>query len=446
MTLHNDPSSANAYTRRDFLMNSAVLASAAVTVPAFIQSSAFALPTTAMGMSSIPDTDEDTILVVVQLSGGNDGLNTVVPYRDDNYRRARPSIALPSDSLHILNRFGTNAATDIGLHPSLTGFRELYDQGLCAIVQGVGYPNPNRSHFASMDIWHTGETSGTGDGWLGRYIDAQCCGYGSGESGKAPDHKHIQAPIALGTEIPRALTGRKIMPVSFESAEMFSWAGTRYSNDLDKPYEQLINTAPANDDHSNSAFLMRTAMDAQISSQTIRKAVSQRPLVRYPNNSKLSRQLAMVGSMIRADMKTRVYYTSHGSFDTHANQGNAQGTHSRLLKQLADAVNAFYKDLKAQGNDKRVVVMCFSEFGRRVAQNASRGTDHGTAAPMFLFGPSVTPGIHGRHPSLTNLDNGDLKYTIDFRSVYAELLDSWMDAKSRTVLGRSYKHLRLLKK
>ncbi len=444
MNLHNDPTKLNAYTRRAFLANSAVLASAAVSVPAFLQSSAFAMPRPQIGLSSIADHDEDTILVVVQLSGGNDGLNTVVPFRDDGYRRARPSIALPNDSLHILSQYGKRSAGDIGLHPSLTGFRELYDEGLCAIIQGVGYPNPNRSHFTSMDIWHTADTSGSGDGWIGKYIDAQCNGVGSGKGGATPDPTEaIEPPIAIGGTIPHALEGRKIMPVSFESADMFAWAGSKYSKDLTKPYDQLMHDAPSDDDHSNNAFLMRTAMDAQISSKTIRQAVDQKPLVSYPN-SKLSEQLSMVGSMIRADMKSRVYYTSHGSFDTHANQGNVQGSHARLLQQLADAVNAFYKDLRAQGNDKRVVVMCFSEFGRRVSQNASGGTDHGTAAPMFLFGPSVTAGIHGRMPSLSDLDNGDLKYTVDFRSVYAELLDSWMGAKSRDVLGRGYKHLRVL--
>lgn len=443
MSLHNDPTQANAYTRRAFLANSTLFASAALTVPAFLQSSAFALPRPELGLSSIPGVDEDTILVVVQLSGGNDGLNTVVPYRDDNYRRSRPDLALPTDQLHILSQYGRNGAGDIGLHPSLTGFRELYDEGLCAVIQGVGYPNPNRSHFASMDIWHTADTSGTGDGWIGRYIDSQCCGYGSGESGKAPETQdNPEPPIALGTEIPLALQGRKIMPVSLESPEMFSWAGTKYAKDLAEHYEKLMNTQPEEGDDSNSAFLTRTAMDAQISSQTIRNAVDQKPLVNYPD-SKLAGQLSMVGSMIRAGMKSRVYYASHGSFDTHANQ---LFSHARLLEQLASAVNAFYKDLKAQGNDQRVVVMCFSEFGRRVSQNASRGTDHGTAAPMFLFGPRVTPGIHGVHPSLSNLDDGDLKYTVDFRSVYAELLDSWMDTKSRDVLGQNYRHLRVLKK
>ncbi len=211
MNLHNDPTNAKAYTRRAFIQNSAMLASAALTVPAFIQSSAFAMPKAELGLSSIAGVNEDNILVIIQLSGGNDGLNTVVPYRDDAYYRLRPSIGIRPDGLHILSKNGSNGAVDLGLNQAMTGIRELYDEGQCAIIQGVGYPNPNRSHFTSMDIWHTGETTGTGDGWLGRYIDAQCCGYGKGESG-TPDgsmNDKVEPPIAIGNEAPLMLTGRK---------------------------------------------------------------------------------------------------------------------------------------------------------------------------------------------------------------------------------------------
>tara|TARA_R110002072_G_scaffold42064_15_gene118293 strand:- start:9449 stop:10789 length:1341 start_codon:yes stop_codon:yes gene_type:complete len=444
MNLHNDPSQANAYTRRAFLHSSAVMASAALTVPSFIQSSAFALPTAAPGLSSIPGVNEDNILIIIQLSGGNDGLNTVVPFRDDAYHRLRPSIRLNATGLHVLSKNGSNGAGDLGLNGAMTGIRELYDEGQCAIVQGVGYPNPNRSHFTSTDIWQTADTSGTGDGWIGKYIDAQCCGYGKGASGQ-PDGSHsIEPPIAIGNQAPLTLIGRHMMPVAFESPDLFEWAGGKYSEEIIKNHHALTGTEGGDDgEHShdsNNAFLQRTAMDARVSSETIRKAVSAEPLIKYPN-SKLAKQLSMIGSMIRAGMKTRVYYASHGSFDTHANQ---LGGHARLLGQFSDAVSAFQKDLKAQGNDGRVTTMCFSEFGRRVAQNGSNGTDHGTAAPMFMFGSKVKGGFHSRHPSLTSLDNGDLKYTADFRSVYAEVLDNWMDAKSRDVLGSSYRHLRVL--
>lgn len=445
MNLHNDPSNAKAYTRRAFIQNSALLASAALTVPAFIQSSALAMPKPEQGLSSIPGVDEDHILVIIQLSGGNDGLNTVVPYRDDAYYRLRPSIGIRPDGLHILSRNGSNGAVDLGLNNAMTGIRELYDEGQCAIVQGVGYPNPNRSHFASMDIWHTGELSGTGDGWIGRYVDAQCCGYGKGESG-TPDgskDKQVEPPIAIGNEAPLMLTGRNMMPVSFESAELFAWAGRKYSEDIVEEHRKLTDMINDRIDHekdSNNAFLLRTAMDARVSSDTIRRAVSEQPLVNYPN-SNLAGQLSMIGAMIRAGLKTRVYYASHGSFDTHANQ---PGNHARLLGQFASAVRAFQNDLRAQGNDTRVLTIAFSEFGRRVGQNASNGTDHGTAAPVFMFGPKVRGGFHSQHPSLTSLDAGDLKYTCDFRSVYAEILDSWLSTSSKDVLEGQFKHLRLL--
>ena len=441
MNLHNNPEDTHAFTRRSFLQSSAVLASAALTVPAFIQSSAYAMPKPEFGLSSIPGVNEDNILVIIQLSGGNDGLNTVVPYRDDAYHRVRPSIGLNKDNLHILSKNGSLGSGDLALNKAMTGIRELYDEGQCAIIQGVGYPNPNRSHFASTDIWHTADTTGTGDGWIGKYIDAQCCGYGKGESGN-PDGSHtLEPPIAIGRQAPLALSGRHMLPVSFESADLFSWAGELYSKDIVENHQLLTDASSEHiDSGSNNAFLLRTAMDARISSDTIRKAVAAKPLVQYPG-SQLAKQLSMIGSMIRAGMKTRVYYASIGGFDTHANQ---VGGHARLLGQFSDAVAAFQKDLAAQSNDGRVTTMCFSEFGRRVGQNASRGTDHGTAAPMFMFGPNIKGGFHSRHPSLTNLDNGDLKYTADFRSVYAEVLDKWMGAKSRDVLGASFKHLRVM--
>ncbi|MFK7759530.1 MAG: DUF1501 domain-containing protein [Phycisphaerales bacterium] len=456
MSNHLNPSDAKAYTRREFLQTSALFASAAVTVPAFLQSSALALPRPMTGLSSIAGIDESKILVVIQLSGGNDGLNTLVPFGEDAYHRVRPGIGLNANQVHHLSKDG-----GIGLHGAMDGFKELYDDGLCAIVQGVGYPNPNRSHFASMDIWHTADTNGTGDGWIGKYVDSQCCGYGKGtpganQSGSNQTGSNLTGaqadntppPIAIGRTAPLALRGRTMMPVAIEKADLYQWTGDKLGSDLSDEYHQALKDndtmAQKSGADDNKAFLVRTAMDAQISSKKIRAAVDQESLVKYPNSS-LASQLSMVASMIRAGMPTRVFYVSHGSFDTHANQGGLQGSHARLLQQLSDAVRAFYKDLKAQGNDGRVLSTCFSEFGRRVGQNGSGGTDHGTAAPMFMFGPMVKPGLHSRYPSLTDLDEGDLKYTTDFRQVYAEVLDDWLSAKSADVLGRGYNHLRVLR-
>ena len=435
MDLHN----ANAFTRREFLHQGLVLASASAAVPAFIQSSALALPRTGAALSSLPGVPQDRILLVVQLGGGNDGLNTVIPYIDDMYYRARPGLGIPKNAVLQLGR-----GSGVGLHPAMTGMKELFDEGLCAVVQGVGYPNPNRSHFKSMDIWQTADTSATGDGWIGRYFDAECCGSGKGESG-TPEAQS-QPGIAIGRTAPLAMQGRKVKPISFETAELFRWTGQDVHEALVDPYRQVTRRGLVDgiDPDSNAAFLMRTALDAQVSSDLIRKAVRRKPSVEYPRSG-LAQQMAMVASMIHAGLPTRVYYVTLGSFDTHAGQGAAQGRHANLLGQFAGAVRAFYADLKAQGNDSRVLTMSFSEFGRRVGQNASGGTDHGTAAPMFLCGPMVRPGVIGKHPSLRDLDNGDLKFRIDFREVYAGILTDWLKADADTILKRHFRRARIVR-
>jgi len=334
----------------------------------------------------------------------------------------------------------------------MTGLKDLYDDGLVGIVQGVGYPNPNRSHFKSMDIWHTADTTATGDGWLGRYFDAQCCGFGKGESGTqeaaaAADGAAGPPGIAIGRAAPLAMQGRAIKPVSFESAELFKWSAAEMHKTLRSGYEELNRRGAAEGAKGdrNSDFLLRTALDAQVSSDLIRKAVGQKPLVQYPQGE-LARQLSMVSLMIRAGLKTRVYYVTHGSFDTHAGQGGAQGRHGQLLNQFASAMKAFYADLKQQSNDGRVMTMSFSEFGRRVGQNASGGTDHGTAAPLFLCGPMVRKGIIGEHPSLKDLDDGDLKFKVDFRTVYSGILGGWLKADAKAVLEGTFAPMQVLGK
>ena len=432
-----------AFTRRQFLQSGLVMASAAATLPAFLQRSAFGLPMPAPGLSSIPGVPEDHILVVLQLSGGNDGLNTVVPFGEDEYYRRRQGIAITQQQAIRLD----TRAGGIGLHPALAPLKEMYDEGLAAIVQGVGYPNPNRSHFKSMDVWHTADTSGTGDGWIGRYYDSQCCGYGKGESGTPEQTQTNPQPgIAIGRSAPLAMQGRRLQPIAFETPNLFRWTGEDVHESLQEPYRAITTAGVPEgaDADSQASFLMRTALDAQVSSDLIRRAVAQRPLVRYPGSG-LARNLAMIASMIRAGLKTRVYYCDLGGFDTHAGQGGANGQHANLLRTFAEAVRAFYADLKAQENDKRVMTMVFSEFGRRVGQNASGGTDHGTAAPMFVFGPMVRAGLHGEHPSMRDLDDGDLKFRIDFRQVYATVLERWMGAPSKEILEGNYRTLDLVR-
>ena len=422
------------YTRRLFLQQGMTLASMAATVPLFIQRSAMGMlrPEGSL-LSSQPGVPDDRILVVVQLGGGNDGLNTVVPYGNDLYYKARPNLAIAalgrgSDQpvLPLDDRQG------IGLHPALTGFKELMDDGVASIVQGVGYPNPNRSHFTSMDIWHTADASAKGYGWIGRYFDNTCGGTPVPEGA-----------VAMGRNAPLAMQGGIQKPVTFETAELFRWLGEDLHPAMEDPYRAInrSGTLDAVDPDSQLGFLMRTALDAQVSSERIRAAVRRQPLARYPR-SRLAEQLRVVAAMIRDGLPTRVYYVSMGGFDTHANQANQ---HANLLRQVGGSLNAFYKDIKAQGNSGRVLTMAFSEFGRRVGQNASGGTDHGTAAPMYFVGDMVRPGLLGDHPSLTELDQGDLKFSVDFRSVYTAVLEDWMGAPAAKVLGRRFRKARILK-
>ncbi|MEQ8844465.1 MAG: DUF1501 domain-containing protein [Phycisphaerales bacterium] len=426
MDLHDS----KAFTRRAFLERGMLLASATVAAPGFVQSTALGLPSPSAMLSSLAGVPEDRVLVVVQLSGGNDGLNTVVPYGMDEYYRARRGIGIPRQNVLELD-----ARQGLGLHPALDAMKGLYDEGLCSVFQGVGYPNPNRSHFKSMDIWHTADTSGTGEGWIGRYLDSECVGFGKGESGSL---EGSPPAVAIGRDAPLAMQGRKVNPVSFENAEVFRWLGEDHDAALKGRYDELNRRDGASTGQSNADFLTKTALDAQVSSDMIRQAVSTQPLAQYPGNG-LARQLSMIAQMIRAGMKTRIYYATLGGFDTHAGQGAANGRHAQLLRQMATSIQAFYQDLKAQGNDGRVMTLTFSEFGRRVSQNASGGTDHGTAAPMFLFGPMVRPGVHGTHPSMSDLDNGDLKHTLDFRHIYSGVLGSWMGADADAILGQRYR-------
>ncbi len=412
-------------------------ASMVTTAPLFIQRSALGMVQTATSevTSTGPGRPEDRILVVLQFGGGNDGLNTVVPYGHDTYYTTRPNLAIPAPGRGTAQRpavLPLDGADGIGLHPAFAGFKDLMDEGAACIVQGVGYPNPNRSHFTSMDIWHTADSNASGYGWIGKYFDCTCSGT------PEPD-----SAVAIGRSTPLALRGALQSPVTFDTPTLFRWRGQDLHPALDAPYQEInrTGTLDAVNPLSQHAFLMRTALDAQDSSDRIRAAVAKRSLVEYPR-SRIARQLRMVASMIRAETPTRVYYVSLGSFDTHAGQS---GPHANLLRQAGDALNAFYRDLKAQGAGGRVLPMVFSEFGRRVSQNASGGTDHGTAAPMYFVGDMVKPGLLGRHPSLTDLDRGDLIFNVDFRSVYSAVLEDWMGAPAKQVLGREYRKAVLFK-
>ncbi len=415
-----------------------VFLSTATTVPSFLQhtASGMMLPLGSLvtSQAGVPD---DHVLVVIQLGGGNDGLNTVVPFGSREYYNKRPQLAIRAPETVSSRNTSGNAlsipgADGIGLHPNLTGIRELIDGGQAAIIQGVGYPNPNRSHFTSTDIWHTANQSAQGYGWLGKYFDNTCAGQ--------PNPK---GSIAIGSKAHLALHGRTQKAVNFETEKLFKWAGKATDASLATSYDDINRRESMQGVAKDSQldFLVRTSLDAQISSDRIRKAVQVQPLSKYPDGQ-LAQQLQMIAAMIRADLPTRVYYASLGGFDTHANQLN---THANLMRQVGDSVQAFQQDLSSQGNGSKVLTMMFSEFGRRVAQNGSAGTDHGTAAPMFLIGDNVQSGLLGRHPSLSKLDEGDLIHNVDFREVYSAILQDWMGADATAILGKKYKKADVLR-
>ena len=427
------------HTRRVFVGRGLTILSAAATLPAFLQRTALAMnnpadqPLTQTGAGR----GDDRVLVVVQLGGGNDGLSTVIPVDNDDYRRARPHLAITENLLPLAN--------SLALHPAMKGMKALYDEGEMGVILGVGYPNPNRSHFRSTAIWETGEPTKIGKrGWLGRCFDAQC----SGADPVAPE-----AGISIGSLSPVALAGRKFQPVSFQTPEQFQWlpgrGGDKTHQQLREVYRSINGIGPHDTPcpicaNQELDFLQRTALDAEISGREIRNAVEKsQNHVSYPV-SQLAKSLSLVARMIASNLPTRVYYVSMGGFDTHAQQ---QKTHDTLMAEISDGLSAFMRDLKAQGLHQRTMVVTFSEFGRRVAENASLGTDHGTAAPMFIFGGGIKSGLIGTQPSLAkeNLQMGDLKFSTDFRSVYASILSKWLQADSQKILGHGFKTLDLIK-
>ncbi len=413
-------------TRRAFLQKGMTLLALTPTIPTFLDRTMMAMadPLDVKLTQSLSGKD-GKILVVVQLSGGNDGLNTIIPYADDLYHRARPALQHDSKTVHKID-------DHLGLHPNLGGLKKLYDRGMMSIVQGVGYPNPNRSHFRSMDIWHSAqpEKEVVTSGWLGRYFDNTCKG----------NDPHVG--LSIGDRLPLAMEGDRIQPLSFEKPETYRYAGKDVDRYLELNKANKLVAAEAITPVSQLDFLKRTAMDAQFSSDEIlRLTRTHAPAASYPFGE-FGAGLRTIAAMINGGLPTRVYYVSLGSFDTHAQE---RAVHDRLMQQLSDGISAFWSDLTAQKNDDRVLMMTFSEFGRRVEQNASEGTDHGAAAPMMFFGKPLAQGIIGKHPSLADLDQGDLKYAIDFRNVYASVLENWMETNSAPILGQSFKATSLFK-
>lgn len=407
-------------TRRDFVKSGVALVT--------LGTAHAALPPLFKGAFAVRAADADTTapdpaprtLVIVQLAGGNDGLNTVVPYRDPAYAKLRPSLMVPANSVVPLT-------DEFGLHPKLAALKTLWDKKQLAIVHGVGYPQPNFSHFQSMIIWQSGGPKlAAGEGWLGKYLARL-------ESEEHDPLHGFNVDQFTSPELysPKAPIVSAVNPTDYGFRKLASdeAEARRRQSALLKLYDQFPKNLPY------AALLETTANDAVSSSQALSDAVARHtPAVPYPQTS-IASGLQLISQVIASGTKLRVAHVTLGGFDTHAAQLNE---HDKLLGELGDALSAFYADLASFGKEKDVLTMTWSEFGRRAAENASEGTDHGTAAPMLLLGGSVNGGLYGTPVSLTDLNSGNLKFTTDFRSVYATVLDRWVGAPSDEILGEHF--------
>jgi uncharacterized protein (DUF1501 family) len=378
-------------------------------------------------------------LVLVTLYGGNDGLNTVVPLDDSAYHAGRPNLGYQ-------RKQALRLSDGLGLNPKLTGLKSMWDARQLAVVLGVGYPNPSLSHFQSMDIWQTANPEGSGSGWLGRWLDA---------TGRDP-----MRAISVGATLPTALRGDKTAATAITSgtitipgrptfigaytqlagngpdrAGLAGLAATSDSDllsvrtDLDRLHVTSPSTAPAGGKPGGGT--PTTASSTTVGAPARTPAAGSRAA-----GTSFSDQLGLVASLLKAGAPTRVYQVSLSNFDTH---GNEKATHERLLAELDAGITGFFHSLAGEPVASDVVLMTYSEFGRRVAENASGGTDHGTASPLFVAGPAVRGGrFYGEQPSLTDLDDGDLKYNVDFRSVYATMLDRVVGVDPKSFLGAPY--------
>ncbi len=391
-------------TRREWVRRSAMV-SLAPLVPGFLNQTAAAAAAERDGR----------VLVVVQLDGGNDGINTVVPYQDEAYGRYRKVLKLDPDKVCKLSG-------GVGLHPSMRRMADLAQDGRMAIVQGVGYPNPDRSHFSSMAVWQTGRLERDGNGWLGRALDA-----------KASKIEGAGAVYVGDRSLPPALVGRRTVTASFADA-----------SDLELTLPVSRGSAVAGTGQEDlAAFVGKTVTSAYATAAELSAATERGTdaSAKYPASA-LGKQMGLVSRSIKAGAQARVYYLIQPNYDTHALQLPAQ---AELLGELSRAVRAFLDDLANAKLAGRVVLMAFSEFGRRPAENDSLGTDHGTAGPVFVAGSPVRGGLVGATPKLGELVDGDLKWSTDFRSVYASLIDGWLGLDADTVLGSRFERLPLLR-
>jgi uncharacterized protein (DUF1501 family) len=380
---------------------------------------------------------KDTVLVVLELTGGNDGLNTVIPHADDLYHKARPTLRFTKDQV-------VKVSDDIGMHPALNGLGQMLEKGELAIVQGVGYPNPDRSHFESMDIWQSAEVGRdlSGTGWLARSVNNL-----ENKGGGIPG-------LQVGPEkLPLALQGAAGAVLSVNGKNLsqmnLAVAGAEQGAARKKLLEDLSKTDAAAD--SLLQFVGRRQLQTYSNLEKLQEILQDGggnadfEFIdgKFQQNFGLNSRLQLVARLIAKGFGTRVFYVTLDGFDTHSRQADE---HKKLLGQIGTAVSNFFRTLDGSGQAKRTLLMTFSEFGRRVVENGSKGTDHGSGSCLFVAGPGVKAGLVGKHPSLSDLDSGDLRFHTDFRRVYATLLDQWLGCDSKTVLGGAFEHLELLKK
>jgi uncharacterized protein (DUF1501 family) len=402
------------FTRRQFLahaLKGSSLVALGATVPQFVARTA---------QAAAPG--KDTILVVLEMTGGNDGLNTVIPYADDLYHKARPTLRQTRDAVLRLD-------DHVGLHPAMQGLRPLWQDGQLAVVQGVGYPNPNRSHFESMDIWQSADLRGTSKtGWLGR-----AAAESDNRSGGVPI-LHIgpsRMPLALA-----GAPGGGVVTVNDRNSFRLELGGGQAEHKARRLLLEDL-AAPDRGEDELASFVRRRQVQTFAAVEQLRELLDGPDAVAR-QGSGLGQKLQLIAGLIARGFGTRLFYLHLDGFDTHYAQGP---THYNLLAELADAVGGFFRALKGTGHDRRVRLMTFSEFGRRVDENSSRGTDHGAASCLFVAGPSVRGGVVGKHPSLADLDAGDLKFHTDFRRVYTTQLNSWLGCDSQAVLGADWEHV-----
>ncbi|NLR90731.1 DUF1501 domain-containing protein [Flammeovirga agarivorans] len=394
--------------RRSFLKRSSLVAAGTMFTPMFLQQT--------LGKNFKEYTGKR--VVIIQFSGGNDGLNTIVPFLDDNYYNARPSLALKKAEV-------INLANDLGINGEMKGFADLFHKGYVSIINNVGYPNPNRSHFRSMDIWHTASDSDEyiSTGWLGRYLDSYCT--------------FAREGIEMDNTLSLSMKGNKVKGIAVDNPQTF------YNSLNVSQFESL---AKSTDDdmlnEDNQGYLYKTLAEANQSAKYVYEhSKIYKSKSTFPK-SQLGKNLKSVAEMIQSGMDSKVYYASLGGFDTHAYQ---KGKQNSLLKDYSASVSAFVEELERTDHFKDTVIMTFSEFGRRVKQNASGGTDHGAANNVFLIGKNLKqPGFVNENPNLESLNRGDLIHSVDFRSVYADLLDNWLSVSSSEILSKKHKTLPLV--